>query len=54
MPDKIPDIKIEPCSDCSIPPRFVINPLPPTSDGKPRYDVECRNCEDRWIEILDD
>lgn len=54
MPNKRIDPKIEPCPDCPIPPSFVFN-YRPAKDGQPaRCDVECRECDDKWTEILDE
>jgi hypothetical protein len=47
-------INPEPCADCPIPPDFVISALPPKEGECARYGVECRECGDKWIEIVDE
>ena len=44
----------EPCTDCPIPPRFVFNYRPDENGEMNRCDVECRECGDKWTEILDE
>ena len=46
--------QLEPCVDCDIPPRFVLNYKPGPEGEMNRCDVECRDCGDAWTEILDE
>jgi hypothetical protein len=38
------------CPDCSYPPNFQISELPKNSAGNVRYEIDCRDCGDVWIE----
>lgn len=51
MPKK-PELKIEPCTDCPIPPNMVVKEMP--ADSGTRYDIQCRECGDKWTEIIDE
>lgn len=42
------------CPDCSYPPNFSILQLPVNSEGLIRYEVECRDCGDVWVELDDE
>jgi hypothetical protein len=54
MSKKLTQPKVEPCSDCPIPPRFVFNYLPGEDGELDRCGVECRECGDSWTEFLDE
>lgn len=54
MPDGKAMINIEPCSECPIPPNFIIKQMPSKKEGCTRYDIECRECDDKWTEIIED
>jgi hypothetical protein len=54
VPKRISQPKVEPCSDCPIPPRFVFNYLPKEDGELDRCGVECRECGDSWTEFLDE
>lgn len=54
MPNKPKDIKIEPCSECPVPTNFIIKNLPVDDAGRQRCGVECRECGDKWTEIIDE
>ena len=42
------------CPDCSYPPNFSILQLPVNSEGVIRYEIECRDCGDVWVELDDE
>jgi len=47
------DIKltIEPCPDCPIPPNFITKPG--VKNGQKCIYIDCRECGDKWTELLD-
>jgi formate dehydrogenase maturation protein FdhE len=42
------------CPDCSYPPNFSIVELPRDSNGLLRYEIDCRDCGDVWVEVDDE
>ena len=42
------------CPDCSYPPNFSILQLPITSEALIKYEIECRDCGDVWVELDDE
>jgi hypothetical protein len=56
MRSKLSDKKlsIDPCPYCPVPPNFIVKTLPAKEEGCTRYGIECRECGDDWIEVVDD
>lgn len=56
MSRKISDLNIEPCPDCPIPTNFIVKALPasPADNGCTKFSVDCRECGDKWTEVLDE
>jgi len=54
MSKKVTQPKVEPCTECPIPPRFFFNYLPGEDGEMNRCGVECRECGDKWTEFLDE
>lgn len=46
--------KIEPCSDCPVPPRFLIGVVPNESGLIVNWEIECRECGESWMEPMDE
>jgi hypothetical protein len=47
-------LNLDPCPDCPVPTNFIVKPLPAKEEGCTRYGIECRECGDNWIEVVDD
>jgi len=39
------------CPDCPYPPNFQITALPHKESSIQKYEIECRSCNDIWIEV---
>lgn len=52
MLDKTP--KPDPCPDCPVPTNFIIKTLPSKEEGCLNFGIECRECGDNWIEVVDE
>lgn len=42
------------CPDCPYPPNFSISELLKNADNIMRYEIECRECGDVWVELDDE
>ena len=42
------------CPDCSYPPNFSLSNLIKREGEPQKYEIECRDCGDIWIEIDDE
>jgi hypothetical protein len=47
-------LNLDPCPDCPVPTNFIVKPLPAKEEGCTRYGIECRECGDNWIEVVDE
>jgi len=47
------DLKIDPCSDCPIPTNFIVTHLG-KKDNNTKYGIECRECGEKWTELVDE
>lgn len=48
-------LNLDPCQDCPYPMDVLVNLLPREKDATcNRYSVECRECADKWIEVVED
>ncbi len=41
------------CPDCKYPPNLLINELLKDENGLQKYEVNCRDCGDVWVEVDD-
>jgi hypothetical protein len=47
-------VSLEPCSDCPVPMNVIINNLTKKDDTQPKYGIECRECGEKWTELVDE
>jgi hypothetical protein len=47
-------INLIPCSECPVPMNVIINNLTKKSDTQPKYGIECRECGEKWTELIDE
>lgn len=47
------DLKIDPCADCPIPTNFIVTHLG-KKDNNTKYGIECRECGEKWTELVDE
>jgi hypothetical protein len=46
--------KIDPCSDCPVPPRFITGVLPNEAGVIDKWSIECRECGESWSEPMNE
>jgi hypothetical protein len=47
-------VSLEPCSECPVPMNVIINNLTKKDDTQPKYGIECRECGEKWTELVDE
>jgi hypothetical protein len=53
MPSNRIDLKIDPCAECPIPTNFIVTHLGKKDDNT-KYGIECRECGEKWTELVDE
>jgi hypothetical protein len=47
-------INLIPCSECPVPMNVIINNLTKKADQCLRFGIECRECGEKWTELVDE